>query len=88
MAPVFSFTTLIIFLLTLSKSLSVKVLSIACSVTFIATDFFPLGIFSPSYTSKVFTSFIKDVSISLISFSSSPILKILSITNAKSLSDF
>ena len=69
-------------------SFSSSVFSSDCKVMLKATDFLSLGIFSPSYTSKVFTSFIKDVSISLISFSSSPILKILSITNAKSLSDF
>jgi len=53
-----------------------------------ATDFLSFGIFSPSYTSKVVTFCISFSSISLIIFSRIPILKILSITKAKSLSDF
>ena len=53
-----------------------------------ATDFFPLGILSPSYTSKVLTFFIIFSFTFLIIFSRTPILKILSITKAKSLSDF
>ena len=77
-----------IFLLICSKSFSLKVLSGAWSVTFIATDFLSLGMLSPSKTSNVVTFWIKEVSTSFIIFSSKPILKILSITKAKSLSDF
>ena len=86
-APIFSSTELTILFEISVKSFSFNVLWSDCIVTFKAIDFFPGGMFSPSYTSKILTSFIKELSISEITSVKFCALICLSTTNAKSLSD-
>jgi len=87
-APVLSITAEIIFLQIDSISTSFKVFSSGCKTIEIAMDFFPSGISSPSYTSKILTSLINLFSAlltkSIIIFDSI----FLSTINAKSLSTF